>query len=111
MNKSLLKIILLSLYLILFLTPGFTLLYLKGGWDLIISAPPETVSYTLVRLFGLYTFTLVFFQILIGAFFTDLGKIFNPIKVLLFHRIEGIFVLTLALTHPFFLPFLQLASG
>ncbi|OGY24698.1 MAG: hypothetical protein A2Y57_00485 [Candidatus Woykebacteria bacterium RBG_13_40_7b] len=102
MNKSLLRIIILGLYLILFLIPGFILIFFRDGWGFLTSGSAELAAYTFVRLFGLYTFTLAFFQILIGAFFIDLGKIFGPKTVLLFHRIEGIFVLTLAFTHPFF---------
>lgn len=88
--KALWQIILGSGFVIILLIPGYT--FFKNN-----SHPFEL--YTLFRLFGLYGFTLIWAQLIIGPFMTPLRRVFGP-KILDWHRSEGLFAFIFATIHP-----------
>ncbi|MDO8488193.1 MAG: hypothetical protein Q7S31_02665 [bacterium] len=55
--------------------------------------------YEFMRLAGLFAFTLLFLQLTIGAFMSQLRPVFG-IKILRWHIIQGIIAFTVAWTHP-----------
>jgi len=60
---------------------------------------PSTITNFLQRIFGLAAFTLMFTQILLGAFMEKLTEKLGA-WVFSFHIFEGILIYTLALLHP-----------
>lgn len=92
--KSILKIILGSVFLIIFLIPGYTFFVVNQG----------TLSdlYSVFRLFGLYGFTLIWGQIILGPFMPLLRRLFGPLALTL-HIAEGIFAIVFATLHPILL--------
>lgn len=60
---------------------------------------PAVLTNVLQRLFGLWAFTLIFVQIMIGAFMEKLIKYFGG-WILKFHLTEGLFTYGLILFHP-----------
>lgn len=62
-------------------------------------ASPSVLANVLQRLFGLWAFTLIFVQIMIGAFLESLLKYFGG-WILKFHITEGLFTYGLILFHP-----------
>jgi methionine sulfoxide reductase heme-binding subunit len=91
-NKLLLRYILIFGYLYLLFIPGYIFFVSRPGLPL--------NNATLYPLLGLYAFTLVALQVIIGANMRRLRPIFGP-KLLQFHRYQGIFALLFALIHPF----------
>lgn len=101
---TLLKIILSSIFLIVFLIPGYTYFFVSGDTLKVLSGDYDlsTKLYTLFRLFGLYAFTFIWGQIVLGPFRNPLTRIFGPI-VLKLHITGGIFALVFATLHPILL--------
>lgn len=92
--KSTLKIILGSVFLIVFLIPGYTFFVVNHG----------TLDnlYSVFRLLGLYGFTLIWGQLILGPFMPLLRRLFGSLALTL-HIIEGIFAIVFATLHPLLL--------
>lgn len=92
--KSILKIIIGSLFLITFLIPGYTFLVVNQG----------TLDnlYSLFRFFGLYGFFFIWGQIVIGPFMPLLRRLFGPLALSM-HITEGIFAIVFTTLHPLLL--------
>ncbi|HEY4694775.1 MAG TPA: hypothetical protein VIH52_02315 [Candidatus Nanoarchaeia archaeon] len=97
-QQNFVRTLLLTLYLVIFLTPGFVFFSSRGGLDFLQVTDFQTFSRQIFPLFGLYAFTLVWFQFIIGTNLPHLVKYFRSIRN--FHKKEGIFTLLFALTHP-----------
>jgi hypothetical protein len=61
---------------------------------------PANLTYFIQRLLGLTAFTLLFVQLILGAFMDKLEKILGG-WIFKFHLVEGALVYTLAFLHPF----------
>lgn len=81
--------------------PGYTLLRNTGGFESLTGYGASSATYTFLRLTGVYAFTLVFIQIILGAFMNYWRTVFGP-KILNFHMREGIVAYGLILVHPAF---------
>lgn len=92
MNKILIRYGLIAGYLYLLIVPGFIFLSIRPGLPL--------TRETLFPLGGLYAFTLVAMQVIIGSNMRRLRPIMGA-KILKFHRYQGLFALSFALIHPF----------
>ncbi len=84
------KAILVILYCLVLLTPIVTW---AQGYH------PQGGLYEYLRLAGLLAFTLIFAQLVIGAFMVKLRPIFGT-KLLRLHIWQGVIAFTLAWTHP-----------
>lgn len=100
--KEILKIFLLLIFVIVFIIPGYT-------FFLVNPEPVQTLFstsgfssariYILFRFFGLYAFTLIWAQLVIGPFMSPLARIFGA-QIIRWHRIQGVFALVFATIHP-----------
>lgn len=90
--KQALKVVLPILWLVTLITPPVLFLSTR---------PAESLSdpRVLFPVFGLIAFTLIWLQIMLGAFMRQLVRIFP--KVLTLHIGQGIFALGFAVLHPF----------
>jgi|SRR3989344_5112618 len=91
MNK--LKTLFIFIYLVLLAIPLFTFVNDAGFNNL--------QAYKFVRLFGLFGITLIFIQMMLGAFMNYFRKLFGT-KILKFHIIEGIIAYLIIVLHPTF---------
>lgn len=99
--NTILKVIIGAIFLIVFLIPGYTFFFVNQEPLQVLNsnASLSTKLYVLFRLFGLYGFTFIWSQIVLGPFRNPLTRIFGPI-VLKLHITGGIFALTFATLHP-----------
>lgn len=98
-----LKVIIPSLFLIVFLIPGYV--FFKANPDffaLLLSTSPNdpAIYLSIFKLFGLYAFVLLWAQIITGPFTKPLSRIYGPAKVLRWHKTQGIFTFLLSTLHP-----------
>lgn len=92
--------LLLSLAVVL-TYPGTAFFANRGGIAFLEGADFRTASVRLFPLLGLYAFTLVFLQVLIGSSMDLVRRAFP--RVFAFHRAEGITALVFAALHPLML--------
>lgn len=93
------RLLLFALYLTALVVPFNIFLTGRGGnWDFLSGADGQTISLLLFPLVGLYAFTLVWAQLLLGAGMSLWRRVFSWIEP--FHRAQGAFVLLLAVLHP-----------
>jgi len=85
-------------YLAVLFIPGFHFFYSRGGFGFLTGTSATEFASLIFPLFGLYAFTLVWAQLMIGSNMLPLEKVFP--NILKFHVAQGIFVLLFALTHP-----------
>lgn len=109
--RSILKFLIPFIFAVVFIIPGYTFFVInKDSTSVLFSSNPSSSEflYTLFRLFGLYGFTFVWGQIVLGPFMLPLRGLFGS-GILKVHRIEGIFALTFSILHPliFYLAFLN----
>lgn len=93
-----LKIALPIFALIILLIPGYT--YLVVNSNLTAATDFTSTIFFVFRLIGLYAFTLIWFQLILGPFMNPLSRLYGG-KVLRLHRITGTLAFCLALTHGF----------
>lgn len=93
------KAFFILLYILLLVIPGYTLLRNTSGFEGLIGQGTSSTTYTFLRLTGFYAFTLVFIQIMLGAFMNYWRSVFGP-RVLNFHMTQGLVTYGLILAHP-----------
>ncbi len=86
------------IYLIAVVLPGWIFFQAHGGIGFLEGLDSQTLSSLLFPLVGLYAFTLVWVQFMLGSAMWLWRKVFPKIE--LFHRTQGIFTLLFALIHP-----------
>lgn len=85
-------------YLVAIIMPGLVFFQTRGGVAFLEGVDSQTVSSLLFPLVGLYAFTLVWIQFVLGSAMWLWRQVF--IKIELFHRTQGLFALLFALIHP-----------
>ena len=88
-------------YLAVLAVPGWIFFASRGGLDLLDGADAKTARLLTFPLLGLYAFTLVWAQAMIGSQMPRLRRLFPRVET--FHRAQGVFALVFALAHPSFL--------
>jgi len=90
---KLLRYILSLGFLLILILPGYVFFQNRGGFEFLAGADFKTAARLVFPIFGLYAFTLLWTQLLIGP---------NAIlpKITIFHHRQGIFIFLLVLTHP-----------
>lgn len=96
-NKSFLRALSLLLLLIILVLPGLIFFQNRGGWSFLEGASFNTFAALIFPLFGLYGFTLIWVQIMLGSNMRFWVKIWP--KVLKFHQYEGVAAFILVLIH------------
>ncbi len=96
-NKSWLRPSILLLYLVIVFLPGYIFFSQRGGFDFYQTDNFKTFASLIFPVFGLYAFTLVWAQTIIGMNMALLVRVFP--KILNFHRTQGLFALLFAVTH------------
>jgi glycine/D-amino acid oxidase-like deaminating enzyme/nitrite reductase/ring-hydroxylating ferredoxin subunit len=81
--------------------PALAFFGARGGTGFLKGLDFKTLRLLTFPLLGLYAFTLIWAQLVIGANMRWLRRLFPRIET--FHRTEGIFALVFALAHPLFL--------
>jgi len=88
-------------YLAILIVPGWIFFSMRGGLGLLEGADAKMFRLLTFPLLGLYAFTFVWAQIMIGSQMPRLRRLFPRIET--FHRVQGVFALVFALAHPTFL--------
>lgn len=91
------KFIFLFIYIILLLIPGYTIL--KNALVFTIFEDPPEVVYLFLRLAGLYGATLLFIQVMLGAYMQKFISLFGA-SALKWHTRQGIITYGIILSHP-----------
>jgi DMSO/TMAO reductase YedYZ heme-binding membrane subunit len=78
--------------------PGWIFFSQRGGFSFVNGLDFKNFNLVLFPLVGLYAFTLVWLQVVIGSARSMLRKIFPG--VITWHRRQGVFVLLFAILHP-----------
>jgi glycine/D-amino acid oxidase-like deaminating enzyme/nitrite reductase/ring-hydroxylating ferredoxin subunit/DMSO/TMAO reductase YedYZ heme-binding membrane subunit len=93
------KILLPLIYLIALISPAIVFFTQRNGFGFISAAPDlKTLSLLMFPLVGLYAFTLVWAQVMLGSGMPLWRRAYPWIEK--FHRAEGVFVLLFAGLHP-----------
>ena len=103
-NKSWLRLGIVLFYLIIVFLPGYVFFSQRGGFNFYQTGNFKTFASLIFPVFGLYAFTLVWAQTIIGMNMAKLTRVFP--KVLNFHRTQGLFALLFAVTHAAAVPFI-----
>lgn len=85
-------------YVIALLLPGIAFFSLRGGLSFLDGVTLKQGQILIFPLFGLYAFTLVWAQLMLGTSMDLLRRVFTWIEG--FHRKEGVFAFLFATTHP-----------
>jgi hypothetical protein len=93
-RKSVFKILLIFAYFIILVLP---LYFIHPNWS---TSSTTEVLFLWHRIIGLYAFSLIFLQIIVGSGRTLLNRIFPAGSVLRFHMTQGKIAFLLALLHP-----------
>lgn len=96
--KKLLRIILPVLYALALVIPAVYFFGHRAGLNFFAGQTLAQSSGLLFPLIGLYAFTLLWLQLMIGSTINPLRKIYPRVQA--FHNTQGVFVLLLALLHP-----------
>lgn len=92
MQKNAIQKILIVCFVILLFIPAVTIANNKGVVE-------KNTTYLLLRYAGLYAITLLFIQVISGAFMQPLIRVFGP-RIFKWHIKEGILTYGIVLTHP-----------
>ncbi len=92
------RIFLPLVYIAVLVLPGYIFFSLRGGLSFLEGTTLQQGQLLIFPLFGLYAFTLVWAQLMLGTSMDLLRRVFPWVEG--FHRKQGVFVLLLALTHP-----------
>lgn len=103
-NKVVVRLVLILVYLLILSLPGYVFFTQRSGIDFLQASNYKIFASHIFPLFGLYAFTLVWFQTIIGMNMNLFTKIFN--KILNFHRYQGLFALLFASTHALAIPYI-----
>jgi predicted ferric reductase len=85
------------LYVAVLVVPAWVFFGERGGIEFLRSADFHVFASRAFPLFGLYAFTLLWVQFLLGAAMPIWRRVYSGIER--FHRVQGVFVLLFALTH------------
>lgn len=96
--RTLFRLLLPVIYLTALVIPGYVFFASRGGFGFLKDVDYQTASALLFPLFGLYAFTLVWLQFMIGTTRSLLKRAFPGI--ITWHRTQGVFALLFALVHP-----------
>lgn len=100
--KSLLRVLIIAIFLISILTP--LVIWFQTNGQIILNQSDNLSLEDILRLtfplFGLLGFTLIWLQIMLGAFMQPLGRLFSPAGVFKFHIWEGVATIFFVLLHP-----------
>lgn len=100
--KSLLKLLIVSIFISSLLAPLF--IWFQTNGQTIINQSERLSLEDILRLtfplFGLIGFTLLWLQIMLGAFMQPLSRLFAPLSVFKFHIWEGVTTIIFVLLHP-----------
>lgn len=110
--KRLLQVLILLLFIASFIIPGYTFFFVSNTQQVLFGEGIDTATklYTVFRLFGLYAFTMVWNQVMLGTFRLPLTKLFGT-NILKLHMTTGLFTLLFATLHPLFFYTAQMLSG
>lgn len=97
-NKTLLRFVILLTWLAILIIPGYIFFQMRGGIGFLEGVDFKTGSRLLFPLVGLYAFTLVWTQLILGSSAAPWRKIFPAITKI--HRRVGTFTFLFALLHP-----------
>lgn len=100
----LLRFVLIISYLTILLLPGLVFFSQRGGFGNLQTDNFRAFASFAFPLFGLYAFTLIWLQTIIGMNLIFFNRFFN--QILNFHRVQGLFALLLATTHAFSVPYI-----
>ena len=98
-NKSWLRPGLILLYTAILILPGYVFFSQRGGLDFYQTDNFKTFASLIFPLFGLYAFTLVWAQSIIGMNMYYFSRLFG--SAVSFHRSQGLLALVFATTHVF----------
>lgn len=92
------------IFLVVLIIPAWTYFVVNDAAASLFgpNVEPAMRFFTLFRLLGLYAFTFLWGQLMIGPFMKPLGKIYGK-NWFYFHRMQGLFALLLACLHPLIL--------
>lgn len=96
--KWLLRIVLVAAYATALIMPAMIFFQGRGGVGFLQGLDAKTISSLLFPLVGLYAFTLVWAQFVLGSGMWLWRKVFGWIEP--FHRTQGLFALLFAFLHP-----------
>lgn len=102
--KQFFKISLLLVYLIIFCIPAYTFFVVSpANFSLLVDRATIPVDrlFIVFRLCGLYAFTLIWSQIILGTLRIPLTKIYGS-RILKVHMTLGLFTLLFTILHPLF---------
>ena len=97
-GKFLSRFLIITVVVCILIAPGYIFFSERGGIGFIEGVTVKQLLHLIFPFFGLYAFTLVWGQIIIGTCKPLIKKIFPGIGR--FHRLEGIFAFIFALIHP-----------
>ncbi len=103
-NKAWLRIVLLVAYVVILILPGYVFFGERGGFESFQGNSFKTFAALVFPLFGLYAFTFVWLQTLIGMNMFIFSRLFG--NGVYFHRAQGLFALLLATTHALAIPYI-----
>jgi glycine/D-amino acid oxidase-like deaminating enzyme/nitrite reductase/ring-hydroxylating ferredoxin subunit/DMSO/TMAO reductase YedYZ heme-binding membrane subunit len=92
------QILLPLIFIAVLIFPAYFFFSQRGGIGFLADADFQTTSILLFPLVGLYAFTLLWVQVMLGSSMVLFRKVFPWIEK--FHHAEGVFVLLFALLHP-----------
>ena len=95
---KLLRYMLVLGFLVILILPGYVFFQNRDGFEFLAGADFKTTASLIFPLFGLYAFTLLWTQLLIGPNAILFRKVLT--KITNFHHRQGIFIFLLALLHP-----------
>ncbi len=88
-----------AVFFAVLILPGFIFFSQRGGFEFLKTARDiQSFGRLIFPLFGLYAFTLVWIQVMLGSNLDILRPKFRWIER--FHRVEGVFAFLFAWTHP-----------
>lgn len=99
--RRLMQVLVPAAWLAALITPAWVFFGLRGGPGFLSGLDPRTFMLSVFPLVGLYAFTLVWAQVMLGANMPLLRSAIPWVET--FHRVEGVFALLFALTHPLLL--------
>lgn len=88
-------------YLAILVMPAWVFFSVRGGVGFLAGLDGKTLRLLTFPLVGLYAFTFVWAQVMLGSCMPLLRRLFPRVET--FHRAQGVFALVFALTHPTFL--------
>ncbi|MBI4426376.1 MAG: Rieske 2Fe-2S domain-containing protein [Candidatus Kerfeldbacteria bacterium] len=86
-------------YVFVLVLPGYVFFNQRGGFSFLAGLDFKTFNLVIFPLVGLYAFTLLWSQFVIGAARSVLRSVVHP-AIITFHRRQGVLIFLLAWLHP-----------